>query len=196
MTTIYLIRHAEAEGNLYRFVQGHYNSEITGKGLRQIHALSRRFEDVKIDVLYSSDLKRTLLTSTAITVSHGLEPRIDARLREICLGVCEGISFGDMLHMDPQQMYYFNNDPERWRAEGAETFSECSERMYAAVSEIAAKHDGQTVAIVSHGMAIRSLLARIKGISSENIRSMPHGDNTAVSLLHYENGKFVRFRGE
>lgn len=26
MTTIYLVRHAEAEGNLYRIAHGHYNS--------------------------------------------------------------------------------------------------------------------------------------------------------------------------
>lgn len=190
MTTIYLIRHAEAEGNLYRFVQGHYNSEVTGKGLRQIHALSKRFEDIHVDALYSSDLKRTLLTSTAITVNHGLEPIIDPQLREIYMGVCEGISFGDMTYMDPQQMYYFNNDPDSWRAEDAETFGECTERIYNAISKIAAKHDGETVAIVSHGMAIRSFLAKVAGISSTDIRSMPHGDNTAVSLLHYDNGKF------
>lgn len=190
MTTIYLIRHAEAEGNLYRFVQGHYNSEVTGKGLQQIHALSKRFKDIHVDALYSSDLKRTLLTSTAITVSHGLEPVIDPRLREIYMGVCEGISFGDMTYMDPRQMYYFNNDPDRWRAEGAETFAECTERLYAAIHEIAEKHDGETVAVVSHGMAIRSFLAKVAGISSADIRSMPHGDNTAVSLLHYDSGKF------
>ena len=29
MTTIYLIRHAEAEGNLYRRAHGWYNSTIT-----------------------------------------------------------------------------------------------------------------------------------------------------------------------
>ena len=190
MTTIYLIRHAEAEGNLYRFVQGHYNSEVTARGVQQIHALKERFEDIHIDALYSSDLKRTLLTSTAITVNHGLEPHIDPRLREIYLGVCEGISFGDMAHMDRTMMYYFNNDPEKWRAEGAETFTECAERVYAAISEIASKHDGETIAIVSHGMAIRSFLAKVKNIASKDIRSMPHADNTAVSLIHYDGGKF------
>ena len=39
MTTIYLIRHAEAEGNLYRRAHGWYNSIITDRGYRQIAAL-------------------------------------------------------------------------------------------------------------------------------------------------------------
>ena len=45
MTTIYLIRHAEAEGNLYRRAHGWYNSTITDRGYRQIAALAKRFAD-------------------------------------------------------------------------------------------------------------------------------------------------------
>ena len=39
MTTIYLIRHAEAEGNLYRIARGQYNSLLTDRGARQVAAL-------------------------------------------------------------------------------------------------------------------------------------------------------------
>ena len=42
MTSIYLIRHAEAEGNLYRIAQGQYNSILTDRGWRQVAALARR----------------------------------------------------------------------------------------------------------------------------------------------------------
>ena len=42
MTTLYLIRHAEAEGNAYRRIDGWYNSLITPNGLLQIEALRRR----------------------------------------------------------------------------------------------------------------------------------------------------------
>lgn len=43
MTKIYLIRHAEAEGNLYRRHQGHWDGSITPLGLQQIDALAQRF---------------------------------------------------------------------------------------------------------------------------------------------------------
>ena len=42
MTTMYLIRHAEAEGNLYRIAQGQHDSRITDWGYRQIAALEKR----------------------------------------------------------------------------------------------------------------------------------------------------------
>ena len=87
MTTIYLIRHAEAEGNLYRVAQGQYNSIITDRGRRQIAALARRFADIPIDAVYSSDLYRTCATAQAICVPKGLPLHRRRDLREICVGV-------------------------------------------------------------------------------------------------------------
>ena len=190
MTTIYMIRHAEAEGNLYRIVQGQRNSFITPRGHRQIAFLAERFKNVPLDALYSSDLRRTVTTAGAITKYHALDMQLTPRLREISLGVCEGMSFGDMYKFDPVQMDNFNNDPDKWRAPKAETFAECTERIVSAVRDIAEANEGKTVAVVSHGMAIRSLLAYILNVKSRDIPSLPHGDNTAVSKLIYDGGAF------
>ena len=60
MTRIYLIRHAEAEGNLYRIAHGHEEGLITDyRGPRQIRALAQRFRDIPVDAVYASDLIRT-----------------------------------------------------------------------------------------------------------------------------------------
>ncbi len=190
MTKIFLIRHAEAEGNLYRIIQGHMNSSITDRGYKQIAALAERFRDIPLTALYSSDLRRTMTTAGAITKYHELELNTTPRLREIYLGISEGLSFGEAEHLDPVMMNYFNNDPDKWRVEGAESFGACTERMLSVLTEIAEQNPDGTVAVVSHGMAIRSFLARLLGVASENIRTLPHGDNTAVTLLEYKNGKF------
>ena len=68
MTSIYLVRHAEAEGNAYRRIHGQYNSLITPNGLRQIAALERRFAAVPVDACYASDLYRTCKTATSVYV--------------------------------------------------------------------------------------------------------------------------------
>ena len=197
MTKLFLIRHAEAEGNLYRFAQGQMESFITPTGYKQIALLAERFRDEPIDALYSSDLRRTLTTAGAITKYHDLTPIRDPGLREMGLGIFEGVAFGNMRKADPQQMYYFNCDPDKWCVEGAETFRECTERIFTTVSRIARENDGKTVAVVSHGMVIRSLLAHILGVKSENISDVPHGDNTAVTLLIYEDGGFtVRYMND
>ena len=77
MTTIYLVRHAEAEGNLYRIAHGHYNSCITDdRGCRQIRALAERFRDVPVDAVYASDLIRQ------ITGSNFTALVLEERMRE------------------------------------------------------------------------------------------------------------------
>ncbi|MDD7116685.1 MAG: histidine phosphatase family protein, partial [Flintibacter sp.] len=94
MTTIYLIRHGEAEGNLYRRIHGWYDALITDNGFRQIAALEARFRDIPVDAVYSSDLYRTCTTARAIAEPKGLEIRKDCRFREVYLGVWEDRAFG------------------------------------------------------------------------------------------------------
>ena len=186
MTRVYLIRHGEAEGNIYRRAQGSYDGAISAKGLRQIDALSERFRGERIDALYSSDLARTVATAGAITKYHDLELRLEPRLREIRLGSWEDQPFGDLAYRDPEMLHYFNNDPDKWRVAGAESFPALTKRIRGVVTELAARHDGQTIVCVSHGMAIRSLTASVMGVPSADISLIPHGDNTAVTLLEAE----------
>ena len=46
MTKVYLIRHAEAEGNYYRRIQGHWDGGITARGHKQIAALAERMDNI------------------------------------------------------------------------------------------------------------------------------------------------------
>lgn len=185
MTKIYLIRHCEAEGNLYRRVQGSYDGLPTPRGRMQIQALAERFREEPIDALYSSDLTRAIETAGAIQKYHPLTLNIDPRLREIDMGVWENRPWGNVELDFPEQMHNFSVMPEIWHVEGSETFEHTERRMEQAVLDIAARHDGGTVAAVSHGMAIRTILSLALGITAEQAG---HGDNTAVALLHVENG--------
>ena len=191
MTTIYLIRHAEAEGNLFRRAQGHWNGKITERGKKQIDALAERFKDVHIDAVYSSDLDRAKETAGALLRGRDLELHTTRQLREIHMGVWEGDSWGNLSYKWPQQMYNFNNDPDNWSVPGCETFAQCRARMTAAITDIARANDGKTVGIVAHGMCIKIFLMGVMGIKTGDPEAMMHGDNTSVSLLHYDGGKFT-----
>ena len=189
MTRVYLIRHAEAEGNIYRRAHGWYDGRVTAKGRRQIGALAERFRDVSIDALYASDLSRTRETAGAITKYHELELHPESLLREIRMGQWEDRPWGNLTHDFPDAMAAFNDDPDTWRAPGAETFPALKQRMKGVVLELAARHDGQTIVCVSHGMAIRALLSDLLGVASAEIYKCPHGDNTSVSLLEVDGGQ-------
>lgn len=183
---IYLIRHAEAEGNLFRVAHGQYNSTLTPRGYRQLRYLRDRFRDIHIDAVYGSDLLRAHTTASAIYVPKGLEFRPMPLLREIRIGCWEQMSWGEILRMDADMYTKFNKRPDLWRAEGAETFAEVRDRMLEAIRQIAAENPGKTVAATSHGAALRTLLGTLQGMSLEEIGATGHADNTAVSLIEVE----------
>lgn len=186
MTTIYLIRHAEAEGNLYRVVQGQANSNLTDRGWRQVRALEQRFADIHIDAVYSSDLYRTCATASAIYKAKSLLLQRRQDLREIYVGSWEHRTWGDIYRTEPEQMDNFSRHLERWSVFGAETPIQVRERILNAIREIASENDGKTVAVFSHGYAIRLLLATLQGYSLEQVGQTPHGDNTAVSCIEVD----------
>lgn len=190
MTKIYLIRHAEAEGNYYRRIHGQYDSKLTQRGYKQIDALAERFRNEHIDALYSSDLIRTMETAKAITRYHPELTIIpEPRLREISMGVWEDLPWGNVAYDEPEQMLNFSSDPDNWHVKEAESFEHLKNRITSIITELAAKHDGQTIAVVSHGMAIRMLISHVKGIPSERIHEIQHGDNTCVALFLNEDEK-------
>ncbi|MEG1241261.1 MAG: histidine phosphatase family protein, partial [Oscillospiraceae bacterium] len=180
MTQIYLIRHAEAEGNLYRRIHGWYDSLITENGYKQLDALEDRFRNVNIDAVYSSDLFRTMTTAGAIFHPHGLLLQTDPNLREVNMGDWEDHPWAELEQSDPARMKLFNN---------GDTYLSVQARALKAVQKIAAENPDRTVAVFSHGMAIRTVLTALHGLPIEQMKEIPHGDNTAVNLLQFENGQ-------
>lgn len=189
MTTVYLIRHAQAEGNLYRRCHGWHNGLITQKGRQQIAALERRFEGVHFDAVYSSDLYRTMTTAGAIYHSHGLPLRTVPALREVHCGCWEGQAWGNVFHSDRAGLAAFLRCDPSWQVEGGETFQQARARMKVTVEALAAAHEGQTIAVVSHGSAIRCGLSAWLGIPMEKLGTLEMGDNTCVAKLEYSGGQ-------
>ncbi len=189
MTTLYLIRHAEAEGNVFRRLQGQFDSMITPNGKKQIAALEKRFQPIHIDAVYSSDLTRTCITAGAIYKAKGLPLRKDRRLREMAVGIWENLPFGWLDHSDPERNYAFSHSPKTWSVEGSEAFEVYTGRFLAALKDIAQSHEGQTVALFSHGMVLRGSLQTLFFPGQDH--AIAHCENTAVTCLHYENGNFT-----
>ena len=191
MTEIYVIRHVQAEGNLYRHMQGHWDGDVTPLGRLQRDALSLDFRDIPVDAVYSSDLYRARFTATAVTRFHDLPIQTDARLREINVGPWETVPFANVLHDDPELIETFMHDPEHFSMEGAETYHQVQARAMESLAEIAASNPGRTVVITSHGVTIRCLLAKLLGVSLNDTEAVPICGNTAVSHIFYDNGVFT-----
>ena len=187
MTNIYVIRHGEAEGNIYRRIHGHYNSLITKNGYRQIAALEKRFENVQIDAVYASDLFRTRETAKALYLPKHLPLHTDPRFREVYFGRWEDLPFGHLEHFELPQMRLFNRDIPRWHIVGAEDYKDFYSRFTGALTEVAQQNDGRTIAVFTHGCVSDWSFRAMFG---DTMEGCGHCDNTGVSLLQYDNGTF------
>lgn len=191
--TLLLVRHCEAEGNVKRVFQGWTDSDVTENGRRQLELLAERCRDIPLDAVYSSPLKRAMETAKAVNRYHHLPIITDQILKEIHIGELEGIRFADFPMEYPLEAQNWSNAPHLFQAPGGESMAQVFARMREALTEIIEKNEGKTVAVCSHGCAIRNALCWLKGWPLEQIHEVEWCSNTAISMVKLEPGKPAQF---
>lgn len=186
MTTVYLIRHAQAEGNYFMRFHGQYNSPVTALGRRQIGCLERRFADIHIDAVYASDLRRTCQTAESIYLPKHLPLHREPGLREIHLGEWEDVPYGKIVLEQKDELIRFKSGNFDWSAPGGETLRQVTDRVEATLRRIISENPGKTIAVFCHGTAVRNLLTRLLHRPESPEGYLPEGNNTAVAYLEAE----------
>lgn len=186
MVRIYLVRHAEAEGNVREFFQGRINTDVSEKGRLQLERLAERFKDIPIEALYSSPLKRAMSTAEAVNRYHSLPIITDDMLMEINGGDWEGVKWSELPEKFPGEYRMWKEEINHFAAPNGESTKQVYDRMKAAMRRIASENEGKTIAVVSHGMAIKAYLNCAEGREWENYADPGWADNTAVSLIEYD----------
>ena len=85
-----LIRHGQTEWNNDSRAQGHTDVALDETGMRQSALLGAAFETGDIDLVLSSDLRRSRQTAEPIAAAAGVPLELDSRLRERTFGDWEG----------------------------------------------------------------------------------------------------------
>lgn len=152
-----LVRHGESLlGRAHRYA-GHRNTPLSPEGKRQIARLRARFRRLKPEVLVSSDLKRCRQTATLL--APGTRVEATDLLRELDFGEWDGRTAAACRRQDPRRFDRWMSDPWSQRPPGGEKLAQLWTRVRDAVSDLARRHAGRTVAIVTHAGPIRALLA-------------------------------------
>lgn len=185
MTRIILTRHGETEWNLEGRVQGVMDSPLTEKGIRQAQVLANRLRDEGISAIYSSNLSRAIATAEEIRKILNLPAiLISPAMRELSFGEWEGRQWKELRQDYPELMEIWEQSPDRVQIPGGESMQHATERAWNFFSDLAFKHPGQTLCIVTHGMTLQLLVKRALGISIEDWTNVPWQYNTAVNILN------------
>ena len=186
MVRIYLVRHAEAFGNINEVFQGHIDTEVTEKGYRQLNALSERFKNINLDSIYTSPLIRARVTAEYINKNFGYELKFNDGLIEINGGQFEGKPWSELPKLFPKQYDNWKNHTEKFEAPDGETMNQVYNRMVETMKEICSENKKKTIAVVSHGCAVKNFLCFCLGKTNAYMNELGWSDNTAVSLIEFD----------
>lgn len=182
MTELWLIRHGQTDWNVAGRYQGQADIPLNETGLAQAAALAAQLNGKPFSAIYSSDLMRTRQTADALAAHTGLPVRLDSRLREIHQGDWEGLYIKDVVAAHPEARSEFLSNPGAARAPGGESVLEVSNRVIAAVHDIAANHPHGRVLVVSHGLAIATLICKAENMALSSVYSLIP-DNASPKII-------------
>lgn len=170
MQRVYVVTHPESTHHVEGLVGGWYDSILTARGIAQAEKIGAFLRDAipadTTPLLISSDLQRTAQTAASIGEALGVEPVLDADLREKSYGVAGGRPqawLDERFIFPPARGERLDHDEG---IEGGETKRQAIERAYAAVARWEA-HDADTRIIVTHGGTANWVIAAWMGIPVE-----------------------------
>lgn len=164
MLQVYLVRHGETLWNAARRIQGQSDSELTAKGEQQAKQVGERVKALGITHVIASDLGRTRRTAEIIADACGCSVTLDARLRELNMGVLEQRPLDSLTAEEEGWRKGLVNGNENGRIPGGESMSEMAERMHEALNACLALPAGSRPLLVSHGMALGVLVSTLLGL--------------------------------
>lgn len=178
-----LARHGQTDDNLEPLrAQGFRDTPLNEVGLEQAHALAERVAtECEVRSLWSSDLARARVTAEVVGRRIGLQPQLDARLREGSRGDWEGRRFIDIAREEPEAYAAWMRGGADFRFPGGESLQEHSDRVWEALEEIRASAPLPAL-VVCHRGSIRAVLCRFdpRGLDAFHEYDVP---NTGVVAL-------------
>jgi probable phosphoglycerate mutase len=190
MLQVYLVRHGETVWNAERRIQGQSDSPLTEKGEQQAWQVGERVKHLGITHIIASDLGRTRRTAEIIADACGCSVTLDPRLRELNMGVLEKRPLDGLTAEEEQWRATLVNGTEGGRIPEGESMTEMATRMHAALNACLDLPAGSRPLLVSHGMALGSLVSTILGLPAYAERRL-RLRNCSLSRVDYQQSAWL-----
>jgi len=190
MQDFYLIRHGETDWNIkLGKLQGHSDIPLNEKGILQAKALSELIVELKLNKIVSSDLSRAIGTAEYMS-NFQSNIEIHQDLREVHLGIGEGLTWDDVtakLGADFRANWAANHEAHMdLRFPEGESRREVLKRVTGCLTHYLKTHPGETIAFVSHGFVIRTLIFHLAKVEQHF-----YVPNCAIVPFAFKNGEII-----
>jgi len=155
---VLIIRHGQTDWNVKRLLQGTMDIELNETGISQAVEARKEIQDINIDLVVCSPLKRTKKTAELLLNGRDIPIIYDDRIVERRFGVAEGKTFEEI---DFDNTWTFGEPP---MFEGMETIEMLIERVGSLFDELYEKYRDKTILVVTHGGTSIAIGYYFKGV--------------------------------
>lgn len=155
-----LVRHGFSEANDKNIYAGSMDYHLSELGVKQAELCGERFRNVKVDAIYSSNLKRAYDTAVYVSREKGIQIIVDENLRECDGGDWEGRTYDELCELYPDDYGIWCNDIGRAICPNGESVKDFSCRIIKIITKIVEENKGKTVCVFTHATPIRVVTAQ------------------------------------
>ncbi len=178
--TIHLLRHAVTEATGTR-LGGRTPASLSDRGRGQAEALRDHLAGLTFKAVYASPLPRTTETAEIVARPHRLKVRPAEGMIEV--------DYGRWTDRPLKPLYTHKMWPVIQQTPSLVTFPDgesirgAQERAVTAIEEIAGRHDGKDVVVVSHADIIKAVVAFYTGMHLDSFQRLVVGPASHTVLL-------------
>ncbi len=161
-TKVMVIRHANTGFHGVYFL-GRADVPITKDGIEHARKIGDKLKDLKIDKMYSSCLKRSIMTAEEIARPHGLEVEHVEEFNELDFGVMDGLTGEEVEKKYPGLIERKRNEKEKFIPPEGESREDAKKRVMPVFKGLFDKHGGGTVVVVMHSILMKIIFKEMTG---------------------------------
>lgn len=190
ITRFCFVRHGETDWNVQRRLQGHIDTPLNQTGQAQAEATAKGLNGHVFDAIYSSDLIRTLQTARYAAQLLDLPIHLRSDLRERHYGAFQGLTYSEAERNFPADYARFKAREAAYEIlDDGESLLQHRQRVQICLENIAAKHAGESVLIVTHGGVLDIVYRLATGLDMSAPRDFGI-PNAALNWINFRQGEW------
>lgn len=192
---VILVRHAETEWNVKGIIQGHSDSSVTHRGMRETSALLTTLAKnaCPVECIYASPLGRTWQMGQSLAEAFRCLLMAEPALKEQAFGCLEGMSSTHFMQTNPNDANALFMSDAGYCPPGGESLTQACQRVMRFLHNLQGMTQHQTICLVSHGHVSQGVLAMLKEGVINNFPRYAH-PNASYSVFDWIDGKCINLR--
>jgi broad specificity phosphatase PhoE len=191
-----LVRHGQTAWNVGAFsdegerFRGRIDLPLNERGHAQAQALAERLAHEPIGAIYASALQRAIETAEPTARRLGLTVQPLEGIMDIHYGHWQEHPHSEVARLYPALYRQWLQEPHLVRPPGGESLQQVRDRAMAALHQVMARHQDQTVLVAAHQVVNKVLVCAMLGLDNSHFWRIRQ-DNGCLNIFDHQEGVFT-----